>query len=62
MKWHEALTEAMPFALLRHGWSDVRIRVLTMAIFAKTEWISTKKHEGYRHGRAICAGYYRTLE
>eukprot|EP00586_Coscinodiscus_wailesii_P023433 CAMPEP_0172520484 /NCGR_PEP_ID=MMETSP1066-20121228/292032_1 /TAXON_ID=671091 /ORGANISM="Coscinodiscus wailesii, Strain CCMP2513" /LENGTH=744 /DNA_ID=CAMNT_0013303257 /DNA_START=275 /DNA_END=2509 /DNA_ORIENTATION=+ len=62
MKWHEALTEMTPFSLLRHGWSDARIRVLTMAMFAKSEWILTKKHEGYRHGRTICAEYYRSLK
>jgi hypothetical protein len=51
MKWHEALTEPEPYGVFRLQWSNANTRVLTMAMFAKPDWILTKKYFGYRHGK-----------
>lgn len=62
MKWHEALTEAEPFGVFRYRWGDAQTRVLTMALFAHKDEVSSqvllKRHPGYRHGRGLCAEYF----
>jgi hypothetical protein len=57
MKWHKALTDDEPYGVLRYRWGEGQTSVLTMALFGTKDNILMTRHEGYSHGRGVCAEY-----
>eukprot|EP00586_Coscinodiscus_wailesii_P021660 CAMPEP_0172519342 /NCGR_PEP_ID=MMETSP1066-20121228/291361_1 /TAXON_ID=671091 /ORGANISM="Coscinodiscus wailesii, Strain CCMP2513" /LENGTH=467 /DNA_ID=CAMNT_0013301911 /DNA_START=66 /DNA_END=1470 /DNA_ORIENTATION=- len=62
MLWHDALTEREPYGVMKNRWGDAQIRVLTMALFGTKDSVEDnvlmKEHQGYRHGKGICAEHF----
>eukprot|EP00586_Coscinodiscus_wailesii_P012004 CAMPEP_0172496306 /NCGR_PEP_ID=MMETSP1066-20121228/84986_1 /TAXON_ID=671091 /ORGANISM="Coscinodiscus wailesii, Strain CCMP2513" /LENGTH=354 /DNA_ID=CAMNT_0013268529 /DNA_START=59 /DNA_END=1123 /DNA_ORIENTATION=- len=50
-KWQDALTDHEPWGVFRHRWGDAQTRVLTLAMFSKSDEVLSTEHMGYVHGR-----------